>query len=409
MARYRKVDPRIWSDEKFVEFDPFEKLMWFALLTHPLMTPMGAGVMHIGVLDDIVGNSGDWCFRCQSNTCTSHRAETYLDTFADRSLIFRDKGLVIIKNYLIYNMPDNPNHLMSWIASCEELPRSDRFTDLYEHLKSQLHSDPLWLFDGLLKPLADQCPRGLASMFWDRVNVTKDVSKMVPRKVSKIVGRNVTRNVSGNVSSNVTSDPPPIQYQEQEQEQDTKRTPISPKKKSDAQGQKDVQTRFEMFWDAYPKRLAKAQALRAFAKVNPTDELLWEILASIDQHKGTPDWQKEGGQFIPLPASWLNGRRWEDEIAPGNGNGKSAEGTVVDPEGPDAIVSWDCARCKATHTGTRRQEGDCLNPNPPPLADMKAWVKEQDAKDREQYGPSRPESPPGRIAGIEWPSPPGAV
>ena len=23
-------------------------------------------------------------------------------------------------------------------------------------------------------------------------------------------------------------------------------------------------------------------------------------------------WQREDGRFIPMPASWLNGRRWED-------------------------------------------------------------------------------------------------
>jgi hypothetical protein len=29
--------------------------------------------------------------------------------------------------------------------------------------------------------------------------------------------------------------------------------------------------------------------------------------------KNSQQWTKDGGQFIPMPATWLNGRRWEDE------------------------------------------------------------------------------------------------
>ena len=28
------------------------------------------------------------------------------------------------------------------------------------------------------------------------------------------------------------------------------------------------------------------------------------------------DWQKEGGRFVPQPATYLNQRRWEDESVP---------------------------------------------------------------------------------------------
>ncbi|HEX9429193.1 MAG TPA: hypothetical protein VF944_02355, partial [Candidatus Bathyarchaeia archaeon] len=130
-------------------FDPLEKLVWFTLLTHPLMTPMGAGVIYEGVLDDIIGNSREWCFRCQC-PCTQHTAETYLETFRERSLIYRDKGLLIVKNYLLYNLPDNPNQLLSWIGACEELPRSERFHDLLDHLENALDGQPDWLFTTLL-------------------------------------------------------------------------------------------------------------------------------------------------------------------------------------------------------------------------------------------------------------------
>jgi len=27
-------------------------------------------------------------------------------------------------------------------------------------------------------------------------------------------------------------------------------------------------------------------------------------------------WNRDGGRYIPHPSTWLNGRRWEDELAP---------------------------------------------------------------------------------------------
>ncbi|MDD4774105.1 MAG: hypothetical protein PHZ09_10995 [Eubacteriales bacterium] len=37
------------------------------------------------------------------------------------------------------------------------------------------------------------------------------------------------------------------------------------------------------------------------------------IIDAVKRQSDTGDWQRDGGRFIPLPASYLNGRRWEDE------------------------------------------------------------------------------------------------
>jgi hypothetical protein len=72
---------------------------------------------------------------------------------------------------------------------------------------------------------------------------------------------------------------------------------------------------FQKFWGVYPKKVAKEAALKAFKKISPDEPLLNKIVSSVQSFTQTKDWQKEDGQFIPNPASWLNGRRWEDEIA----------------------------------------------------------------------------------------------
>lgn len=71
---------------------------------------------------------------------------------------------------------------------------------------------------------------------------------------------------------------------------------------------------FEAFWSAYPRKLAKAQAAKAFARLKPDESLLARILASLQAQAAGEAWQRDGGRFVPHAATWLNGRRWEDEL-----------------------------------------------------------------------------------------------
>lgn len=72
--------------------------------------------------------------------------------------------------------------------------------------------------------------------------------------------------------------------------------------------------RFDAFWSAYPRKVGKDAARKAFAKRKPSQKLLEQMLAAIEQQKKSEQWQKNNGQFIPLPTTWLNQGRWEDEV-----------------------------------------------------------------------------------------------
>jgi len=69
---------------------------------------------------------------------------------------------------------------------------------------------------------------------------------------------------------------------------------------------------FTLFWKTYPKHNAKEKAKTNFLKLNKT--LLPEIITAIQKQKESEQWKKDSGQFIPYPASWLNQKRWEDEV-----------------------------------------------------------------------------------------------
>jgi hypothetical protein len=69
---------------------------------------------------------------------------------------------------------------------------------------------------------------------------------------------------------------------------------------------------FLEFWQAYPKKIAKQSALKAFNKISDLEVTLEKILEGVERWKASDQWQDL--KFIPYPASFLNDRRWEDEV-----------------------------------------------------------------------------------------------
>ena len=70
---------------------------------------------------------------------------------------------------------------------------------------------------------------------------------------------------------------------------------------------------FARFWSSYPRKQGKANAREVFGKIAPDEQLLSTMLDAIERQKRSPQWTRDGGQFIPLAATWLHGQRWEDE------------------------------------------------------------------------------------------------
>lgn len=78
-----------------------------------------------------------------------------------------------------------------------------------------------------------------------------------------------------------------------------------------------LERRFAEFWAAYPKKVAKTAALKVWKRLKPTQELTEQMIAAIQTQKASEQWTREGGRYIPNPATWLNGGRWEDELTGG--------------------------------------------------------------------------------------------
>lgn len=85
---------------------------------------------------------------------------------------------------------------------------------------------------------------------------------------------------------------------------------------------------FDEFWRAYPRKVGKDQAAKAFSKRRIDSVMLGRILSALSDQMASDEWPKEM-QFIPHPATWLNQGRWQDEAPKHDPNDISGMGGRV--------------------------------------------------------------------------------
>jgi hypothetical protein len=73
---------------------------------------------------------------------------------------------------------------------------------------------------------------------------------------------------------------------------------------------------FALFWSLYPRKTAKEFAGKSFAKLNDTDQDAAITGVKKWVEMGAFEEPSDRGDFRPHPATWINQRRWEDEIEP---------------------------------------------------------------------------------------------
>lgn len=111
MSRYRKVDPRIWNDEKFRGMSNNGKLVFFMLLTHPHMTAIGAMRATVPGLAAEMG----WA------------EKAFREAFGEalsKGMAKHDEGacFLALPRFLKYNPPESPNVVKAWASALDLLP-----------------------------------------------------------------------------------------------------------------------------------------------------------------------------------------------------------------------------------------------------------------------------------------------
>ncbi|APX75093.1 hypothetical protein BUW96_09530 [Achromobacter insolitus] len=69
---------------------------------------------------------------------------------------------------------------------------------------------------------------------------------------------------------------------------------------------------FSTFWAQWPRRTAKKAAERAWAKLRAADRRA--VLHVLPNHLAYWKAARTATEFIPHPATWINGERWKDDV-----------------------------------------------------------------------------------------------
>lgn len=125
MARYRKIDPRIWNDEKFMSLSHEGQRMFLFVLTHPAMTGLGAFRMSREGLKEELGLD------------SKEFAEPF-QQLLDNGLVKYDERafLIFAPNFLKYNPPENPNVIKGWAGVIDLLPECPLLLDVLDRAKN---------------------------------------------------------------------------------------------------------------------------------------------------------------------------------------------------------------------------------------------------------------------------------
>jgi hypothetical protein len=103
---------------------------------------------------------------------------------------------------------------------------------------------------------------------------------------------------------------------------------------------------FERWWAAYPRRRKTGKPkvadcwrrLRAAGKLAPIDDMM----ATLERQCASRDWQRDGGEYVPMPLTYLNQARYVDEsapAAPGAGITGSRQASA-EQSNADTVSAW---------------------------------------------------------------------
>jgi hypothetical protein len=278
MARYRKIDTRMWGDVKFRALSspppPSSKYLWIFLLTG----------LHTTNLPGLF-RAGEMALAEELGWQLEGFREGFRELF-DQGLVKADweARVVWIPNAIKYNPPDNPNVVKSWRVAWDEVPECSLKAEAYQGFKAFTEA----LGEGFAKAFQEGCGKGLA----------KGMAN---------------------------------QEQEQEQEQtdtfpqtafaDHPQEILSNGRKSS----KPTEVQTEQLYSLYPRKRDKLDAKKAIHKAvavvmtGDADHPAMQLEDALDYlaRRVTIYAQCVQGRdpdFIPYPASWFNaGSFWDDE------------------------------------------------------------------------------------------------
>lgn len=259
---YRKIDTRIWNDAKFLSLSDKGKLAFLFMLTHPHLTSMGAMRATIpGLASEL-----QWSLEAFR--------EAFREAFS-KGMVRSDESVcfVSLPNFLKYNKPESPNVIRSWGGLWDLIPECSLKVELYQHLR--------------------EYSEGLGEAFAEAFR--EAFRKAMP-------------NLELKLELKLDKDPPNPPSGGKAVLEDAEKHP-EPKGAELSPG-------FEQFWKEWPKhhrKQGKSACARKWKRAR-LESITEQVIAALKRAKAG-EFTKNGGEFIPLPMTWLNRTPWETDAS----------------------------------------------------------------------------------------------
>jgi hypothetical protein len=152
MARYRKIDTRIWNDAKFREMSERAQLVFLFALTHPNMTMLGAMRATIpGLAAEFGHDIPEKAFR-----------EAFREGLSKGMAKHDEKAsLIWFPNFLKYNRPESPNVVKTWSEAFDMLPECAMKGQLFEQLKAFVEGMSKAFVEAFRQAFAEACAKAM--------------------------------------------------------------------------------------------------------------------------------------------------------------------------------------------------------------------------------------------------------
>lgn len=288
--KYSKVERFVWRDPEYRSLDMIAQHTWLHLLTSPLLTSIpGLIPASLTTIADEMGLVLSEEFRNSFESLVA-LGWVKVDTVA---------RLIFLPGAVKHNPPESPNVIKGWGSSFREIPDSQLKYEWLQVFINFCNDEPGEKFNR---------PEAVSKAF------TKDIETLSKRL------RNPFETLSKPINKPFrTPEPSPEPKPSPEPEQETE-VKIEQKEleldRPEADRSRSLNG-FDLFWSAYPRKIAKAAARKAWEKTKGSRPELNTLLVALATQKCSAAWTRDGGQFIPHPATWLNAGRWDDEVQVG--------------------------------------------------------------------------------------------
>ena len=262
MAEYRTVKMAFWTDPYIESLSAEGKLLYIYFFTCPL-------VSNLGIIETTVKRIA------YETDIDAKRVATLLDAMEKSGKLVRDGNVFWLTNFIKNQCTTSPKLLQSMKAMLQNVESKKirhalciRYPHIFECSQEEVEAT-----DTISIPYRDG---------------TSTVS--IPS------GEIGNRNIEQEEEINPPSTPP--------------RGADTPRKTS------PYSQEFETFWKEYPNKTGKDAAYRAWQKKKREKRLpeLPELIPKLQAAKASEKWQRDGGEFIPNPSTWINQARWLDEL-----------------------------------------------------------------------------------------------